>query len=168
METRRGPSRWALTKPYTISVAVHVGVVAGLVALAPLHEVVMPRTVEVDLVDLEPVQPPLSVQEPASIEPRSEVRPQSHKPLARPSVVPRSAVVRVVHDPKPFHANAEALNELPREPPPSNAVVSYDLSMEATVGGGDGFDVVSVGDGAGSWSGPRGGAVGPPPTRPPR
>jgi TonB family protein len=121
-------------KPYMVSLLCHAGAIAVVIVVATLNVRQDPEVIEVEIVE---IPPPL--EEP--------VVPPSRP--APPVPVPDVEIIRKVEtDARPFHAEAQNLNQRQRDP--NNVVnreaptLTFAIPMEATVDGGEGFEVVAV------------------------
>ena len=140
-------------RPHSLAVLMHVGLVGALLLLSPMAaEPAIEDVVTFDIVSLvQPEPPPKKDPEPPKPEPPPP-------PPERPEVVPPKVAMNKVEKARPFHPQAQELKakaeqvpepeatpalELPAAPP------RFELSMEATVEGGSGIEVVTVAHGVG-------------------
>ncbi|HJP29120.1 MAG TPA: energy transducer TonB [Candidatus Latescibacteria bacterium] len=118
-------------KPYLVSLLCHVGLIGAVIVVATLNVRDIAEVIEVEIVEMPP-----PVEEP--------VQPL---PIPEPPVPDVELVERVETEVRPFHAEAEIINQLPRQadaaprPAPTQVLA---IPMEATVDGGGGFEVLAV------------------------
>ena len=168
----RLPRLSSALQSHGVSVLVHGAGLAALLALTPLAAR-LGEPIEVELV--------------AAVVPRQRRAPEPPPPPAvessadpeppRPDRVPREARVERVRNPRAHHARARDLRELAERTPPDETPASVDLtpaprfevSMEATVEGDEGVEVLASGAGKNARADPgqRGvrGVRGPAPPR---
>jgi TonB family protein len=131
-------------RPHSLAILMHVGLVCALLLLSPLAaEQAVEDVVAFDIVSLvRPEPPPKKDPKPPEPEP---------PPPPRPAMVPPKVVMKKVEEARDFHPRAEEL--VKKNEPEPKAIPSYEvpttaprfeLSMEATVEGGDGIQVVAV------------------------
>ena len=135
-------------KPHTASVLIHLGVLLTIVVLTPLAA---PETAEVLSVEVvETLGRAVKPAETPRQEPKPEPPPEDPEP-DRPRLIPVSARQRLVDQARAYQPERPAESEAnpydesaepslePRDPAPL-----FEVPMEATVGDGDGIEVVAV------------------------
>ncbi len=132
--------------PYVVSVLLHVGLMAGLVLLAPLVREEPPQLIEVEIIKT--VQPSRKVVEPEPPAEEKEPEPRIQRP---PRVPDRVVVKKVEKEARPYHPQADLINQEEAASPDATPsielpekVPAFEISMEATVEGGEGIEVVAV------------------------
>ena len=117
-------------KPYLVSLLCHAGLIGVIIFVATLNV-----RDEVEVIEVEIVNIPALPDEPVAPSSKSE-----------PPPVPEVEVVKKVETvARPFHAEAEVLNQLPRESAAADRpALAFAIPLEATVDGGGGFEVVAV------------------------
>lgn len=123
-------------KPYLVSLLFHAGLIGVVIAVAALNV-----RDEVDVIEIEIVEIAAPPAEPVPPPPGPRIEP--------PPPVPDIETVRKVEtEARPFHEQAQVLNRLPREPVLGRdrvaPALAFAIPMEATVDGGDGFEVLAV------------------------
>ncbi len=122
------------SKPYMVSLLFHAGAIAVVIVVATLKVQQDSEVIEVEIVEIPP----------------PTVAPLVTSPTPVPPVpVPDVEMIRKVEAvARPFQVEAQILDRRPREP---NTIVNrgvptvtFAIPMEATIDGGDGFEVVAV------------------------
>lgn len=135
------------SKPYLVSLLFHAAAIGAVIVVATVNARDEPEIIEVEIVEIPPPAERLPTPVPEL-----------------PKSVPNVEVVRkVAAEARPFHAQAKALNQLPREltvlRQPVAPMPAFAIPMEATVEGGGGFEVVAVaGADPGMWGDPNAGS----------
>jgi len=118
------------SKPYLVSLLFHAGLIAAVIVVATLNVRDDVEVIEVELVEVPPIDAP--------------VAPTPKQAPRQP--VPEIETVEIVEtEARLFHAQADVLNQLSREPSAERpAQTLFAIPMEATVDGGGGFEVLAV------------------------
>lgn len=129
----------AWLRPHLASLLFHAGLIGAVVVVATLNIDDRAEVIEVEIVEIPPP--------PAQVESAVPTRPEPAAPLPVPEL---ERIKKVETSARPYHPAASAINQLEREPatqpnrrpalPPAFAI-----SMEATVQGGTGIEVMAVG-----------------------
>jgi TonB family protein len=160
MSSRSWPELLAGLKPHSASMLLHVGAVAGVALVTPWLAEDAAGVLAVQIV--ETARPSAQSGRPRPAAERERVHRPEPAPSPeppRPKLVPDEARMSRVRRARPYHPNARALEradpklsspdgkpafQLPQPAP------LFEIPMEATVEGGEGIEVVAVGNGRGN------------------